>query len=71
MSTRYVGAKTEQFFLIVKELAGRMDAPLGNLFDAGRIEAGIHTVAREPAQTRGATLRRSDSSSNAAVCRSS
>ena len=70
-STRYVGAEIEQFFHIVKELAGRMDAPLGDLLDAGRIEARTHTVDREPAPTRGATLRRSKSSSNAAGCRPS
>ena len=44
----YGTAEIEQFFRIIEEQADRMDGLIGDLLDAGRIEAGALTVAPEP-----------------------
>ena len=46
----YGAAEIEQFFRIIEEQADRMDGLIGNLLDAGRIEAGALTVAPEPSE---------------------
>ena len=44
----YGAAEIEQFFRIIEQQADRMDGLIGDLLDAGRIEAGALTVAPEP-----------------------
>ncbi len=44
----YAAAEMEQFFRIIEEQADRMEGLIGDLLDAGRIEAGMLTVAPEP-----------------------
>ena len=46
----YGKAEIEQFFRIIEEQADRMDGLIGDLLDAGRIEAGTLTVAPEPSE---------------------
>ena len=46
----YGAAEIEQFFRIIEEQADRMDGLIGDLLDAGRIEAGALTVAPEPSE---------------------
>ena len=49
--TRVVGsAEIHQFFRIIDRQANRMDALIGDLLDAGRIEAGTLSVAPEPTE---------------------
>ena len=49
--SRVVGpAETRQFFRIIDRQADRMDALVGDLLDAGRIEAGMLSVAPEPTE---------------------
>ena len=43
----YASAEMEQFFRIIEEQADRMEGLIGDLLDAGRIEAGTLTVAPE------------------------
>ena len=43
-------AEMHQFFRIIDQQAKRMDALIGDLLDAGRIEAGTLSVAPEPAE---------------------
>ena len=43
----YAAAEMEQFFRIIEEQADRMEGLIGDLLDAGRIEAGTLTVAPE------------------------
>ncbi|MDE0032744.1 MAG: response regulator [Deltaproteobacteria bacterium] len=47
---RYGAAEIEQFFRIIEQQADRMDGLIGDLLDAGRIEAGALTVAPEPSE---------------------
>ncbi len=46
----YGAAEIEQFFRIIEQQADRMDGLIGDLLDAGRIEAGALTVAPEPSE---------------------
>ena len=46
----YGAAEIEQFFRIIEQQADRMDALIGDLLDAGCIEAGALTVAPEPSE---------------------
>ena len=46
----YGAAEMEQFFRIIEEQADRMEGLIGDLLDAGRIEAGTLTVAPERAE---------------------
>ena len=46
----YAAAEMEQFFRIIEEQADRMEGLIGDLLDAGRIEAGTLTVAPERAE---------------------
>ena len=46
----YGAAEIEQFFRIIEEQADRMDGLIGDLLDAGRIEAGALTVAPETSE---------------------
>ena len=46
----YAAAEMEQFFRIIEEQADRMEGLIGDLLDAGRIEAGMLTVAPERAE---------------------
>ena len=49
--SRVVGsAEVRQFFRIIDRQANRMDALIGDLLDAGRIEAGTLSVAPEPTE---------------------
>ena len=49
--SRVVGtAEVRQFFRIIDRQADRMDALIGDLLDAGRIEAGTLSVAPEPTE---------------------
>ena len=43
-------AETRQFFRIIDEQADRMSALIGDLLDAGRIDAGTLSVAPEPSE---------------------
>ena len=47
---RYGVAEIEQFFRIIEEQADRMDALIGDLLDAGRIEAGTLAVAPQASE---------------------
>ena len=49
-SRNFAPAEIEQFFRIIEEQADRMDSLIGNLLDAGRIEAGTLSVAPEPSE---------------------
>ena len=42
--------ETRQFFRIIDRQGDRMDALIGDLLDAGRIEAGTPSVAPEPTE---------------------
>ena len=46
----YGATEIEQFFRIIEQQADRMDGLIGDLLDAGRIEAGALTVAPEPSE---------------------
>ena len=46
----YGATEIEQFFRIIEEQADRMEGLIGDLLDAGRIEAGTLTVAPERAE---------------------
>ena len=46
----FAPAETRQFFRIIDEQADRMSALIGDLLDAGRIDAGTLSVAAEPSE---------------------
>ena len=46
----FARAETRQFFRIIDEQADRMSALIGDLLDAGRIDAGTLSVAPEPSE---------------------
>ena len=46
----FAPAETRQFFRIIDEQADRMSALIGDLLDAGRIDAGTLSVAPEPSE---------------------